>query len=183
MPAGSEAERKENFAASEPPSANTSYADSLFGRRCIRTEAARRVGGFDPRLRLAEDLEFWCRLDVLSDFVLMSDRLVLKYRLRLAGANRNLAGTPFRPNFAALEVIFAAPALRQRFSERELRRYRRLAEINTHWLAARNALSEGRLVRFAQYLLAGALRYPESVFHWRLIYLFFGHLPLSRQRG
>ena len=80
-------------------------------------------------------------------------------------------------------MIFAAPALRQRFTERELRRYRRLAEINMHWLAARNALTEGRLVRFAQYLIAGALRYPESVLQWRLIYLFFRNLPLCRQRG
>lgn len=153
------------------------------GALCIRTEAARRVGGYDPSLRFGEDLEFWCRLAALSDFVPMNDRVVLKYRLRRSGANWNLAGTPFRPNFEALEVIFAAPAVRERFTESELRRHRRLAEINIHWLAARNALTEGRLVRFAQYLVAGALRYPESVFQWRLVYQFFRNLPLSRQRG
>jgi glycosyltransferase involved in cell wall biosynthesis len=153
------------------------------GTVCIRTEAARRVGGYNPSLRFAEDLEFWCRLAVLSDFVPISGRAVLKYRLRRSGANWSLAGTPFRPNLEALEVIFAAPALRQRFTERELRRYRRLAEINVHWLAARNALTEGRVVRFAQYLIAGALRYPESVLQWRLIHLFFRNLPLGRQRG
>lgn len=153
------------------------------GALCIRAEAARRVGGYAPSLRFGEDLEFWCRLALISDFVPMNDRVVLKYRLRRSGANWNLAGTPFRPNFEALEVIFAAPALRERFTERELRRCRRLAEINIHWLAARNALTEGRLARFAQYLVAGALRYPESVFQWRLIYQFFRNLPLSRQRG
>jgi len=153
------------------------------GAVCIRTEAARRVGGYDPNLRFGEDLEFWCRLAALSDFVPMSERVVLKYRLRRSGANWNLAGTPFRPNLEALEVIFAAPALRRRFTDRELRRYRRLAEINTHWLAARNALTEGRLVRFAQFLLAGALRYPDSMLQWRLIYFFFRNLPLSRERG
>ena len=113
----------------------------------------------------------------------MTDRVVLKYRLRRSGANWKLAGTPFRPDFDPLEVIFAAPALRRRFTERELRRYRRLAEINTHWLGARNALTERRLIRFAQYLLAGALRYPDSVLQWRLIYLFFRNLPLSGQHG
>jgi len=153
------------------------------GALCIRTEAARRVGGYDPRLRFAEDLEFWCRLAALGDFVAMPERVVLQYRLRRAGANWRLAGTPFRPNLEALEAIFAAPALRERFTARELRRYRRLAEINTHWLAARNALSERRLGRFAQYLLAGALRYPDSMLQWRLIWLFFRNLPLSRQRG
>lgn len=164
-----------------PRPAGPAHGGRLFGTTL--TEAGRRVGGFDPRLRFAEDLEFWCRLAVFSDFVPMSVRVVLKYRLRRAGGNWSLAGTPFRPNCAALEVIFAAPALRQRLSERELRRYRRLAEINTHWLAKRNALGQGRLVRFAQYLLAGALRYPESVLHWRLIHLFFRHLPITRQRG
>jgi glycosyltransferase involved in cell wall biosynthesis len=153
------------------------------GALCVRTEAARRVGGYDSRLRFAEDLEFWCRLAALSDFVPMSDCVVLKYRLRRSGANWTLAGTPFRPNFEALEVIFAASALRQRFTERELQRYRRLAEINTHWLAARNALTEGRLGHFAQYLLAVVLRYPDSALQWRLIYLFFRNLPLPRQRG
>jgi hypothetical protein len=153
------------------------------GALCIRTEAARRVGGYDARLRFAEDLEFWCRLAALSDFVPISGGAVLKYRLRRSGANWNLAGTPFHPNLEALEVIFAAPALRERFSKRELRRYRRLAEINTHWLAARNALTERRLGRFAQYLVAGALRYPDSALQWRLIYVFFRNLPLSRQRG
>jgi glycosyltransferase involved in cell wall biosynthesis len=153
------------------------------GALCIRTEAARRVGGYDPRLRFAEDLEFWCRLAALSDFVPINDRVVLKYRLRRSGANWTLAGRPFRPNFDALEVIFAAPALRERFTERELRRFRRLAEINTHWLAARNALSDRRLVHFAHYLLAGAVRYPDSVLQWRLIHFFFRNLPLTRQRG
>jgi glycosyltransferase involved in cell wall biosynthesis len=153
------------------------------GALCVRTEAARRVDGYNPGLRFAEDLEFWCRLAALSDFVPMSDCVVLRYRLRRSGANWNRAGTPFRPNFEALEVIFAAPALRQRFAEPELQRYRRLAEINTHWLGARNALTEGRLGRFAQYLLAGAVRYPDSALQWRLIHLFFRDLPLSRQRG
>lgn len=153
------------------------------GALCIRTYAARRVGGYDASLRFAEDLEFWGRLAALGDFAPISGGAVLKYRLRRAGANWNLAGTPFRPNVEALEVIFAAPVLRERFTERELRRYRRLAEINTHWLAARNALTERRLGRFAQYLVAGALRYPDSALQWRLIYVFFRNLPLSRQRG
>jgi glycosyltransferase involved in cell wall biosynthesis len=150
------------------------------GALCIRTEAARRVGGFDPNLGYAEDLEFWCRLAGLSDFVAIDD-VVLEYRLRRASASSTLAGTPFRPNVDALEVIFAAPALRERFTERELRHYRRVAEINEHWLAARNALAQGRMARFAQYLVAGLLRYPDSVFQWRLIYLFLRNL--SWQRG
>jgi glycosyltransferase involved in cell wall biosynthesis len=148
------------------------------GALCIRTEAARRVGGFDPGLRFSEDLEFWCRLAVLSDFVAIDDQVVLQYRMRRAGANVMLAGTPLHPNVAALDTIYAAPAVRERFSAYELRRYRRLADANKHWSAARNALIRGRLAIFARYLVAGGLRYPETVLRWRLIYIFFRGLPL-----
>ena len=51
-----------------------------------------------------------------------------------------------------------------------------------HWSAARNALSERRLGRFAAYLVAGALRYPESLLQWRLAYLFVRSLLLARDR-
>jgi glycosyltransferase involved in cell wall biosynthesis len=94
------------------------------GALCIRTEAARRVGGYDASLRFAED-----------------PRRARRFR---------------SDQWRCRPDIFAAPALRERFTERERRRYRRLAEINTHWLAARNALTERRLGRFAQYLVAGA---------------------------
>ena len=39
-------------------------------------------------------------------------------------------------------------------------------------------MTERRLGRFAQYLVAGALRYPDSALQWRLIYVFFRNLPL-----
>lgn len=153
------------------------------GALCMRTTAATAVGGYDPTLRFAEDWEFWCRLAALGDFVTLSDFVALKYRLRRSSANKTLAGTPFRPNLQAIDTIYAAPALRARFGAGELRRCRRLAEVNVHWAAARNELTEGRLVQFAKYLLAGAVRYPDSLFQPRLIYLFFRGLPLSWQRN
>ncbi len=153
------------------------------GALCIRTAAARAVEGYDPTLRFSEDWEFWCRLAALGDFVALSDFVALKYRLRRSSANKTLAGTPFRPNLQAIDVIYAASALRTRFPARELRRCRRLAEVNVHWAAARNELTEGRLLQFAKYLLAGAVRYPDSLFQPRLIYLFFRGLPLAWNRN
>lgn len=153
------------------------------GALCIRTEAARRVGGYDPALRFSEDWEFWCRLAAEGDFVALPDLVAVKYRMRPTSANQTLAGTPFRPNLEAVERIHAAPAVRARFSPDERRRYRRLAEVNVHWAAARNELTSGRLARFAAYLLAGALRYPDSLLQWRLIHRFFRDLPLARQRA
>jgi glycosyltransferase involved in cell wall biosynthesis len=152
------------------------------GALCIRTAAARRVGGYDPRLRFSEDWEFWCRLAALGDFVALPDLIAVQYRVRFSSANTTLAGTPFHPNLEAIDRIFEAPAVRARFSARELARLRRLAESNVHWSAARNTLSERRLWRFAAYLLAGALRYPESLLQWRLAYLFLRSLLLARHR-
>lgn len=153
------------------------------GALCIRTAAARRVGGYDPSLRFGEDWEFWCRLAALGDFVALPDLVALKYRMRAAGANTALAGSPFRPNLEALDVIYGAPAVRERFDERELQRFRRLAEGNVHWAAARNELTEGRLLRFAAYVLAGALNHPRSLFQWRRTWAFFRGLPLAWHRG
>lgn len=152
------------------------------GALCIRMDAAREVGGFDPTLRFDEDREFWCRLATRSDFVLM-DEVVLRYRIRSAGANTRLAGTPLRPNTEAIDRMFQAPAIRARFSRSELRQLRHQAEANIHWSAARSQLSAGRLWIFSQYLLVGLFRYPKSLFEWRLIYLFFRGLPMIRYRS
>ena len=153
------------------------------GAICIRTEAARLVGGYDPSLAFAEDWEFWCRLAARGDFLALPDLVAMKYRMRACGANSSLSGSPLRPNLAAVEAIFRAPELRQRFGERELRRLRRRAESNLHWAAARNELGLGQLMRFAGYLAVGAWRYPDSIFQWRLTYAFFRGLPLAWHRG
>lgn len=153
------------------------------GAICIRTEAARRIGGYDPTLAFAEDWEFWCRLAALGDFLALPDLVAMKYRMRARGANSSLSGSPLRPNLAAVEAIFRAPELRQRFGEQELKRLRRRAESNLHWAAARNELGLGQLMRFAGYLAVGAWRYPDSIFQWRLTYAFFRGLPLASHRG
>ena len=153
------------------------------GAICVRTEAARRIGGYDPALAFAEDWEFWCRLAALGDFLAMPDLVAMKYRMRACGANNALSRPPLRPNLAAVEAIFGAPTLRQRFGERELRRLRRNAESHLHWAAARSELGLGQFMRFLGYVAVGAWRYPDSILQWRLAYAFFRGLPLAPQRG
>jgi glycosyltransferase involved in cell wall biosynthesis len=153
------------------------------GALCTRTAAARRIGGYDTTLYFAEDWEFWCRLAALGDFVALPDFIAVQYRVRTKGANAALAGSPLRPNLQALDVIYQAPAVNERFSAGELRRFRRLAESNLHWAAARNELIKGHILRFTTYLIAGALRYPESLFQLRLTYALFGCLPFIRRRS
>lgn len=143
------------------------------GAICIRTDVARRVKGFNTELKLGEDWEFWCRLAALGDFVSMpDDDVVLLYRQRFGGANHRLRHSPLRPNFGAIDAVYSNPAISDRFSARETKRLRRLAEIDAFWAGARNAYVRGRTPEFLGYLTVGAFRYPDSVFRLRLVYLF-----------
>jgi glycosyltransferase involved in cell wall biosynthesis len=139
---------------------------------CVRTDAARAAGGFNTTLRLGEDWEFWCRLALLGDFAAMPNDIVLMYRLRFGSANFRWRRSPLHPNFEAIDAVYSNPAIRQRFSRLELKRRRRLAEIDSYWTGARNEYVQGRMIRFLIYLAVGALRYPDSILRPRLVYLF-----------
>jgi glycosyltransferase involved in cell wall biosynthesis len=152
------------------------------GAICIRTEAARLVRGFNPALKLGEDWEFWCRLAVLGDFAAMPGDIVLLYRQRSSSANYRLRTSPLRPNFEAIDAVYANPAIQQKFSPGELKRRRRLAEIDAFWAGARNEYVQSRAFEFLKYLAIGAFRYPDSILRPRLVYLFFrGLRPISRR--
>ena len=142
------------------------------GAICIRTEAARAVGGFNSTLKLGEDWEFWCRLAVLGDFVAMSDCIALLYRQRSGSANYRLRQSLLRQNFAAIDAVFSNPAIRQKFSTAELKRRRRLAKIDAFWAGARNEYVRDRTFRFLKHIVVGAFYYPDSILRPRLVYLF-----------
>jgi glycosyltransferase involved in cell wall biosynthesis len=143
------------------------------GAICIRTEAARFVGGFNPALKWGEDWEFWCRLAVLGDFAAMPGDVVLLYRQHFTSANFRLRNSPLQPNFNAIDTVYSNPAIRDRFSPIELQRRRRLAQIDAFWTGARNACVHGRMLEFWCCLIVGAFRYPDSILRPRLVYLFF----------
>jgi glycosyltransferase involved in cell wall biosynthesis len=142
------------------------------GAICIRTDAARAVEGFNPTLKLGEDWEFWCRLAVLGDFAAMPDHVALQYRQRFASANYRLRKAPLRQNFEAIDAVFSNPAIRQKFTPAELKRRRRLAEIDAFWAGARNEYVRNHAFGFLGHLIVGAFCYPDSVLRPRLVYLF-----------
>lgn len=139
------------------------------GAICMRTDAVRAVGGFDPRLKFGEDWDLWCRMAALGTFVMLPDLVSVLYRVRESGANVQLGGTVLEPNFEAVEAIFSRPEIRTHFSTEELLRQRRLAELNAYWSAARNALVQRRTVQFLIYLGVGLWRYPDSLLQGKLI--------------
>jgi len=157
------------------------------GAICIRTAAARAVRGFNPTLKLGEDWEFWCRLAVLGDFAALPDFVALRYRQRFVSANYRLRQTPLRQNFEAIEAVFSNPAIREKFTAAELKRRRRLAQIDAFWAGARNEYVRDRTVSFLRHLIVGAIWYPDSVLRPRLVYLFLRglmrHLARPRSMG
>lgn len=133
------------------------------GNLLCRTGAARAAGGFDPGLRMGEDWEFFCRLAQQGDFAVADGAPVLYYRQRVDGANHAHRGSPFRQHTAAIDRIFANPALDAAFSRRELRRRRRQALSEQYWSAARMELWQRRRLRFLAFAAVGVVRHPWSL--------------------
>ena len=134
------------------------------GTILIRREAARATNGFNPKLRLGEDWDFWCRLALLGDFALLRDRIVLHYRQRLDGAQNTLRGTALSVNDEAVISIFSHPLIRQRLSPRELWLSRRFAQQDAYWSEARAHFLRRNWLSFATYIVIGMIRYPETPF-------------------
>jgi hypothetical protein len=137
---------------------------------------------------LGEDWEFWCRLATLGDFVAMPDEIILLYRQRFSSASYQLRESPVRPNCEGIDAIYANPTIRARFSPAELKRRRRLADIDSFWAGARNQYVQGQMLGFLAYLAIGTFRYPDSILRPRLVYLFFRGLEqhvnrAARSRG
>lgn len=151
------------------------------GAICIRTEAARRVQGFNPELKWGEDWEFWCRLAVLADFAAMPDDVVLLYRQHCGSTNSRWRNSPIRPDYKAIEAVYANAGVRQKLPAAELKRRKRLAQIDAFWTAARNAFVQGRSIEFLTYLIVGALRYPDSILRPGLVYLFLRGLRRPKE--
>ncbi len=79
------------------------------GHVLVRTEAARRIGGFDATLRLSEDRKFWCRLTAQGAFHFIG-RVpeVFSLRVRPGSAFGPLAGD-WANHRHSLEVVLDRP--------------------------------------------------------------------------
>ena len=133
------------------------------GAIAIRTAAARRAGGYDPRIAIAEDWDFWCRLALLSDFATLGQRPVLLYRQRQRSAfsQHGLASADL--DAKAIDKVFNLPEVEARVPPRQRARLQRNAAIDYFWATARAALYGGNKKRFVQLLLIGLWRFPDSL--------------------
>jgi glycosyltransferase involved in cell wall biosynthesis len=107
------------------------------GQVLVRTAVARRAGGFDERLALSEDWEFWCRLALHGAFAYIgNDAEVLLLRVR-AGSSAPRLAVDWRNHEPALRAVLGSRTIENRFGADEWRRLSQAVWASHLWEAGR----------------------------------------------
>lgn len=133
------------------------------GAIAMRSSAARESGGYDPLISIAEDWDFWCRLALRGPFASLGQRAVLFYRQRRRSAFTQHGLASATLDSKAIDKVFQLPEVQARVAARALAKLQRNAAIDYYWATARAALYGGNRRRFAQLVLLGLWRFPESL--------------------
>ena len=127
------------------------------GHVLIRTEVARRLGGFDTSLRLSEDWEFWCRLAAEGAFTFIgTEPEVFSLRVRPGSSSGGLS-VDWANHQPSLTAVLGNPSIRGRFSKPAWRRLARAMHASHMWECGRVNFTMRRF-RDARRLMFGALR-------------------------
>jgi glycosyltransferase involved in cell wall biosynthesis len=127
------------------------------GHVLIRTEVARKLGGFDTRLRLSEDWEFWCRLAAEGAFAFIGNEPeVFSLRVRPGSSSGGLS-IDWANHRPSLDAVLGNDAIRARFPEAAWRRLERAMLASHMWECGRVNFTMRRF-RDARRLMLGALR-------------------------
>jgi glycosyltransferase involved in cell wall biosynthesis len=107
------------------------------GCTLARTECARNAGGFNERLRLSEDWEFWCRLAAHGDFGFIGAVPEASYvRLRTWSASRQLSPS-WENHLPTIQAVISNPSLAAKFDPVRWRRLTREVLASQLWEAGR----------------------------------------------
>ena len=103
------------------------------GQILVRTDVAKRVGGFLTHLKLSEDWEFWCRLAAAGEFLLI-DKSPEVFSLRMSDASVTRSAASVWSNYLpAFNAVFSNTALQARYSTRAWRKIRARAWAEQRW--------------------------------------------------
>ncbi len=132
------------------------------GHVLVRSAAARRAGGFDTRLRLSEDWEFWCRLALEGPFrYIGSDLEVMSFRIYATSTSGGLA-RDWENHRPALTAVLGNPAYPARLGVRRWRRLAREIEASHLWEAGRVNFTYRDFSRGRALMLASLRRAPTA---------------------
>ncbi len=147
------------------------------GHVCMDGEVARSIGPFRDDLPVGEDHEYWCRLAAQGHILYVDDDVpTLDYRRR-AGSWYKLKGRDLSHHFRYVDAVFGNPQLMDRFSAREQRRLRRIAESNAYWIVAREHIRFGDWARARPFLAKSLLRHPGYLRTGVLLFAMCGGAP------
>jgi glycosyltransferase involved in cell wall biosynthesis len=128
------------------------------GHVLIRAEAAVQAGGFNTRLRLSEDWDFWVRLALRGQFHFIGcEPEVFRLRMRLGSSSRNLAAD-WANHLPTIEAVLGNAELQARFSPQAWRRLSRQVMASHLWEAGRVNFVARRF-REARRLMLASLRH------------------------
>jgi glycosyltransferase involved in cell wall biosynthesis len=137
------------------------------GVMLIRRDAFQKIGGFDESLAYCEDWHAFCRLAALGP-ILYSAATALEYRVHAASVMmRDTVG--FAPYQAALDRVFADPAVNRRLSAQNLARLK--ADAGAHlsaYLACQAVRSHAylrALPELARAIRSSPQRTPRTMAH------------------
>lgn len=131
------------------------------GHMLIRTEVARRLGGFDGAIRLSEDWEFWCRLAAEGEFAFVGNEPeIFSLRVRPGSSSGGLS-VDWANHQPALAAIAGNPRIRARFSDAAWARIERAMTASAMWEAGRVNFTMRRFGA-ARKLMLGAFRLEPS---------------------
>ncbi len=130
------------------------------GHVLVRTDAARAVGGFDPKLRLSEDWEFWCRLAANGPFAFIGPTPEVLYLRMRFGTALGLA-TDWDNHRASMDAVLGNPALQARFAPASWARLTRRVRASHMWEAGRVNFTARRFGVARGLMLRALLLHPR----------------------
>jgi glycosyltransferase involved in cell wall biosynthesis len=107
------------------------------GHVLIRRSAAEAVGGFDARLRLSEDWEYWCRLALQGHFAFIGNEPEVFYLRVRPGSSSGGLSVDWNNHLPCLAAIASNPDIRARFDRTEWRGIERSMRAAQMWEAGR----------------------------------------------
>jgi GT2 family glycosyltransferase len=156
------------------------------GHVLIRRAAAEAIGGFDTRLRLSEDWEYWCRLAAHGPFRFVGQQPEIFYLRVRPGSSSGGLSVDWANHLPCLDAIAGNPHIRSRFSPHAWQRLCDAMRASQMWEAGRVNFTMRRFGA-ARRLMIGALRLRPDL---RRLVLFavaqvaqlVGRSPVSRLR-
>ena len=123
----------------------------IVGSQIVRADWFRKLGGFNPAIRFAEDWEFWCRLAAAATFRFVPGLIVLGYRMQPTSMSHHKV-LSFDQFQVVLDEIFSQPNI---LSNPKALSLRKRAETNCKaYICTEAVRTRAHLAAFKAYLRA-----------------------------